>query len=530
MNLPEIADHEVLRAYVAVNDALGVGVCYRLAEAPEIIEKAAQRRREVGASQAVKSGDTFADRLPDDPLHGEPYATVGELAPIVEGDYARMLESRRELDLLSEPRTVLRQAPRRKLHLQRDTPPDMTIPHLTDVAEPAPTNTAYVLIAKLEILGSEFRRAGGLSTRDLDAMRGYARKLPVEELLELVERIAVDSVRVRDEVKLIEHDVCVPVLTSYGKRGMDSTGQMGLIKHLASGRTIVLAAHALVGRAPGCTVRLSDPASSSDHASISWNGDRWEVRDLGSTNGTFVDGAPVPPKERVQLSRGSVFRFGCDAERWELVDERGPVVIATTEAGELRVAEDGLLVLPNASEVLVSIVLNSQGVWVFEAADGSRRRARHAERITVAGQTWELTVPPDSPVAGTYKAKQRLSLSTLELRFHVSQNEEHVRVDVVDGETVLALRERTAFYVLLLLARERLKDAAAGKLRVEEQGWYTMEDLTRDAHVDEKPLNTMIHRVRKDFAKLGIEGAEGIVERRKGLLRIGTGRLRELVG
>ncbi|MDI1436518.1 FHA domain-containing protein [Polyangium sorediatum] len=304
-----------------------------------------------------------------------------------------------------------------------------------------------------------------------------------------------------------------------------ASSDMGVLKHISSGRTVVLAADSIVGRAPRCTVQLADPAASHNHASISWNGSRWEARDLGSTNSTFVDGEALPPRNRVLLARQTVLRFGADAEQWELIDDRGPVVTTrSTRTGDVRAAEDGQLVLPDATNVLLSIVEDSEGHWFVETPDGSRRPAGD-EQITVAGETWEVSVPPRSPVAGTYKVRPSLSVNTLALRFRVSRNEEHVCVDIVHGKDVLPLGERAVFDALLLLARERLKDAAEGSLPEEEQGWYDLETLTQDLHVEEKALNVNIYRLREAFGKAGVERSADIVERRRRLLRIGTSRI-----
>ena len=49
-----------------------------------------------------------------------------------------------------------------------------------------------------------------------------------------------------------------------------------------------------VGKLPGCDLVLSDPTVSRRHFSICRApGGRWRVVDLGSTNGTFVDGARI---------------------------------------------------------------------------------------------------------------------------------------------------------------------------------------------------------------------------------------------
>ena len=304
---------------------------------------------------------------------------------------------------------------------------------------------------------------------------------------------------------------------------------MGVLKHVSSGRSVVLSTHAVAGRAPTCAVRLADQAASNNHASVLWTGERWEVRDLGSMNGTSVNEAKVTLKKNTRLERGAVVRFGCDAERWELIDDGGPVALARSSAtGEIRRAEDGLLALPDLGDVLVSVVMDSAGTWFVETAEGSRRPAVDREQLTIAGSSWELEVPSSAPVLGTQRAKPTPQLASLTLRFHVSRDEEHVRLEALDGETVLSLGERTSFYPLLLLARERLENAADASLPESEHGWLHVVDLMSALHTDESHLNVMVYRVREAFGKAGVAGAEGIVQRRPRQMRIGVASLEEI--
>jgi hypothetical protein len=48
-----------------------------------------------------------------------------------------------------------------------------------------------------------------------------------------------------------------------------------------------------VGRSGDCNVVLQDHRASRYHADIRWTGERWEVTDRGSTNGTYVNGLRV---------------------------------------------------------------------------------------------------------------------------------------------------------------------------------------------------------------------------------------------
>jgi hypothetical protein len=69
-----------------------------------------------------------------------------------------------------------------------------------------------------------------------------------------------------------------------------------------------------IGRMPDCTVPLADPNVSRRHAEIRRDGDRVFLTDLGSTNGTRVNGVPVHQR---QLVDGDVVTVGITAFRYE---------------------------------------------------------------------------------------------------------------------------------------------------------------------------------------------------------------------
>jgi hypothetical protein len=308
---------------------------------------------------------------------------------------------------------------------------------------------------------------------------------------------------------------------------------MGALRHISAGKSVTLSPHTVVGRASICAVRLTEEPASNNHASVFWTGERWEVRDLGSTNGTSVNDLTVLPKENAHLALGAVVRFGCDGERWELTDDSGPVALARSSVtGEIRRAEDGLLALPDLGNVLVSIMLDSAGQWFVETAEGARRPATDREQLEIADDRWELEVPSFAPVKGTKveaeKVKPPPHLATLTLRFHVSRDEEHVQLEALDGETVVSLGQRASFYPLLVLARERRENAARGSLPESEHGWLHVVDLMKSLNVDERHLNVTVHRLREAFGKAGVVGAEGIVQRRPRQMRIGIANLVEI--
>ena len=64
-----------------------------------------------------------------------------------------------------------------------------------------------------------------------------------------------------------------------------------------------------VGRVAGVDLLLEDASISRRHAEILWTEKSWNVRDLGSTNGTYINGLRIGRVNR-QLKQGDIVRFG----------------------------------------------------------------------------------------------------------------------------------------------------------------------------------------------------------------------------
>ena len=64
----------------------------------------------------------------------------------------------------------------------------------------------------------------------------------------------------------------------------------------------------IVGRSPDCDVVVDDPAVSQKHAAILWDGRAGLLRELGSQNGTFVNG--IRMGSRAVLRTGDDLSFG----------------------------------------------------------------------------------------------------------------------------------------------------------------------------------------------------------------------------
>ncbi|MBK7826389.1 FHA domain-containing protein [Nannocystis sp.] len=304
---------------------------------------------------------------------------------------------------------------------------------------------------------------------------------------------------------------------------------MGVLRAQESGHTLQLPARCLIGRSRACDLVLGEPQVSSQHAALEWNGSKWEVCDLGSRNGTHVNGLRLAAGERVPIRRGAELRFGRESPAWLLADDGGPSLMAVQLAtGESQLAAGGYLVLPDAERPEVAVYQDARGVWVAETR-GEQASLEDRAVIAVAnGAVWRVHLP--SLGDGTLKENEPpLLIGMLLLRFSFTRDEEHVELRALHGERCLDLQARAYHYPLLLLARQRLADRAAG-LAESEQGWIRQDELLKQLRIDENYLHISLHRARTQLGKLGVADVAGLVERRSGTrqLRLGVARL-ELV-
>ncbi|WP_437964281.1 FHA domain-containing protein [Sorangium sp. So ce260] len=295
---------------------------------------------------------------------------------------------------------------------------------------------------------------------------------------------------------------------------------MGTLKDPTTGACVTLGTRCLFGRHPACDVRVDEPRVSGEHASLHWMGDRWELRDLGSRNGTFLDGRRLSPGERVALVRGATFSLAGPGAAFVLEDADPPGAAARCEAsGEFRAASGGILALPDEDRPLASVFEDSGGHWVVETGSEVRPVA-DGEVIHVAGLGFKIELPRSA--AETWQSEGGgLVLEAIHLRLSVSADEERVRTTVVAGGQETTLPLRTHHYLLVTLARAWL---GGGDKSIAQRGWVDRDVLCRMLATDANKLNVDVHRARKQFAALGIQNAAGIVERRAGTgeLRIGV--------
>ena len=294
---------------------------------------------------------------------------------------------------------------------------------------------------------------------------------------------------------------------------------MAVLRDLQSGRVITLHAEHLVGRSRRCDLRLDAPAISSQHATMRWTGSRWVVRDLGSRNGTLLNGALLPAGEH-PMQAGMTLHFGTESCRWVLDNAAAPVPIAIPVKDEESTVDgvqgiegvEGLLVLPAAPATpVVNVYRNAQGSWIAEWVDGKEVNVGDLELIQVEGKTWRLHLP-EYEQATEQALSEGPNLNSVRFVFDVSRDQESVRLSIEFGSESWDLGERAHNWMLFLLAKARDEDHDHDD---SERGWVYSDDLVRDVGMTEGTMSVYIFRARQQVAACGIDGSQGLVERRK---------------
>lgn len=204
-----------------------------------------------------------------------------------------------------------------------------------------------------------------------------------------------------------------------------------------------------------------------------------------------------------------------------------PVMSGKLEWALALAADRDLLALPD--EEIPEVTIRRQiDQWTVEDEE-TQSRGVDGQIVRADGKVWRLFLPPDEDevVATTaFNSGPRSSLADSILRFGVSADEEHVTLTVQSSNQFHDVKPRTHHYLLLTLARQRVKDLEAG-VADSEAGWLHAEDLQKMLRMDRRTLNTQVFRARRQLSQLDLEGSGDIIERRDPArqLRIGVARI-----
>lgn len=149
-----------------------------------------------------------------------------------------------------------------------------------------------------------------LSRSDFERMSGLGQTL-IDELVQLVQQHATAqhySFAGGISVTLAED----PAL-SQGMVDIDSVNVKGAVAwtpvlDIAGKRYPITQSHTVIGRGSDADITVDDTGISRKHVEILWDGTRAQVNDLGSTNGSLLNGnsvskAPLPPDSVIDIGR-----------------------------------------------------------------------------------------------------------------------------------------------------------------------------------------------------------------------------------
>jgi GAF domain-containing protein len=92
-----------------------------------------------------------------------------------------------------------------------------------------------------------------------------------------------------------------------------------------------------IGRDPACGLVVEDPRVSKRHARLDWTGSGWALADLGSKNGTTVNGLPAGGAD---LQDGDTISLGGLPARFERLTAAQAATLASERLASLQVSAD----------------------------------------------------------------------------------------------------------------------------------------------------------------------------------------------
>jgi pSer/pThr/pTyr-binding forkhead associated (FHA) protein len=156
----------------------------------------------------------------------------------------------------------------------------------------------------------------------------------------------------------------------------------------------------VIGRSAECELRVVSVGASRRHAGVCWRGDVVVVRDLGSTNGTLVNGASISgertlePGDRIEVGGAAITFCRVDAGfagRDSVASDRTVISFAPAKAPAPSALRGDVAKIPLFA-VLQMLEMGAQsGCLTVEGADGecalwiARSRIVHAETAKTRG-------------------------------------------------------------------------------------------------------------------------------------------------
>lgn len=271
----------------------------------------------------------------------------------------------------------------------------------------------------------------------------------------------------------------------------------------------------LVGRSRAADLRLDEPFVSGLHASLHYGDAGWEIRDLGSRNGTRVNGKVLERGSSITLVTNDQICFGNARQTWVVQSDAPPVPLAVSATGSVALGRDTMLPIPSADDPEVTIVLDPHHGWMLEPGGSDDSRVvEDRETLNVGGQSWTLRVPVSTAVTRGMP-RWEVSKATVSLRPPANGEVAVIRID--QGAAASTYEVGSAGVLAKVLIEARQQDT---------EGWIERERVLTQLGITANHLNVLVFRLRKLFGDMGFANAPSTVQRQRGRMRIGCPNVR----
>lgn len=291
------------------------------------------------------------------------------------------------------------------------------------------------------------------------------------------------------------------------------------IRHIETGQEHNISSEFLIGRSSRCDLVISDKLVSGQHAQLRWTGRAWQLRDLASRNGSYIDGARIIEPQDVVV--GMKLAFGEPRATHEVIDATPPAPRAIDRDRGLSRQTGRFLSLPTADNWQYMVFQDNEGQWNVEAADGARFPVRDGEQLTTGQNCWTLELPRF--VERTERAVgPRFVRTHAHMHFMVGADGQSIDIELSQAGEREFWPSRVHHHLLLRLAAERLRDQHNGE-SPERQGWMFVDILQEYFEGLGRPrpscnvLNQYVSRAREQCLAAGLFDAFDVIQRVKGV-------------
>ena len=296
---------------------------------------------------------------------------------------------------------------------------------------------------------------------------------------------------------------------------------MAVIRNLQTNQRVILMANHIIGRHPVTShLVLENPKASRIHANIGWDGFKWVLQD-NSSNGTFVNHKKMQNKSSCELKTGDKLSFvTTDDNSWQVEDLSPPcsMLVPETDDTPTIILED-LTVLPDESSPQLTLYTASDEQWFCESSNSTWPLLDGA-KLQVDQQIWRFIEGKGCDETIQSVERTAINLNQISAEFKVSQNEEHVFLNIYIDEQCFRLGEKSHHYLILLLARQYIEDKQSNRDEP-ECGWIDKDLLADMLNQTEVNINMQIYRFRKKLGQVIPTNMSlpQLIERRHGEVR-----------